>query len=141
MHHRAGERLAGGRDRFRPSPGDHARLLTGFLKAAREGDLTTLTEMLSKEVIAWNDGGGKVRAALHPVAGRRNVLAFVTGLVSRYPIGETRVVEANGEPAIWMTMGDRDQLVTLAIRDGRIHAIFGVLNPDKLAYVRPGSGG
>jgi hypothetical protein len=63
----------------------------------------------------------------------------VTGLVSRYSFGEVRVIEANGEPAIWMTLGDQDQLVTLDVRDGRVHQIFGILNPDKLAYIRPNS--
>jgi hypothetical protein len=28
-------------------------------------------------------------------------------------------------------------LVTFDIRDGRIHAIFGILNPDKLSSVAP----
>jgi RNA polymerase sigma-70 factor (ECF subfamily) len=59
--------------------------------------------------------------------------------MSRYPITETRMTEANGEPAIWTVIGGQQQLVTLDIRGGRIHAIYGILNPDKLSHVRPGT--
>jgi RNA polymerase sigma-70 factor (ECF subfamily) len=139
LHHRAAQRLAEGRDRFRPSAEQHSQLLGRFLDAARSGDLAALTDLLSEDVVAYNDGGGKVRAALRPVTGRDNVLAFVAGLMSRYPITETRMTEANGEPAIWTVIGGQEQLVTLDIRGGRIHAIYGILNPDKLSHVRPGT--
>ncbi|WP_040693044.1 RNA polymerase sigma-70 factor [Nocardia vinacea] len=137
LHHRAAKRLADGRDRFEPSTADHTALLTRFLDAAEGGDLATLTELLSEDVVAWNDGGGKVRAARVPIIGRVHVLAFVTGLTSHYPMGDVRVVESNGAPAIWMTMGGQQQLVAFDIRDGRIHNIFGILNPDKLSHIRP----
>jgi hypothetical protein len=31
--------------------------------------------------------------------------------------------------------GDYPQVVTVAIRDGRLHDIFAVLNPDKLKHI------
>lgn len=137
LHRRAARRLADGRDRFRPSRTEHGELLTRFLDAARSGDLDTLEELLSEDVVAYNDGGGRVRAALRPIVGRDDVLAFIAGLVSRYPIEEVRVAEANGEPAVWTVLGGQEQLVTLDVRDGRVRAIYGVLNPDKLVHVRP----
>ncbi|HEY3506580.1 MAG TPA: RNA polymerase sigma-70 factor [Actinocatenispora sp.] len=137
LHHRATRRLADGPDRFAPSSERHGELLGRFLDAARGGDLAALTELLAEDVVAYNDGGGRVRAALRPIVGRDAVLAFVAGLVSRYEIADIRVTEANGGPAAWTVMGGREQLVTLGVRDGRIHAIYGVLNPDKLGHVRP----
>jgi RNA polymerase sigma-70 factor (ECF subfamily) len=59
-------------------------------------------------------------------------VAFVAGLMSRYPVQEARLTQANGEPAIWTVIGGQRQLVAFDIRDGRVHAIYGVLNPDKL---------
>ncbi|HEX5594564.1 MAG TPA: RNA polymerase sigma-70 factor [Micromonosporaceae bacterium] len=135
LHSRAARRIADGRDRFRPSTDDHAKLLTSFLEAAQSGDLSALTEMLSEDVIAWNDGGGKVRAALRPIVGRDRALAFLAGLVSRYPISDVRIVEANGDVAISMAVDGQMQLVVFDIRDGRIREIFAVLNPDKLGFV------
>jgi RNA polymerase sigma-70 factor (ECF subfamily) len=136
LHHRAAGRLAHGRDRFEPSGADHAQLLERFLDAARSGDLVTLTDLLAEDVTAWNDGGGKVRAALRPIEGRDDVLAFLRGLLSRYPLDDVRVIEANGGPAAVTAMGGRRQIVALDVRDdGRIHGIFAVLNPDKLTRV------
>lgn len=134
-HHRAAEYLARDTGWFTPAPSDHTELLDRFLAAARDGDMTALTELLTEDVVAYNDGGGKVRAALRPVTGRDNVLAFVAGLMSRYPLQEAHLTQANGEPAIWTVIGGQRQLVTFDIRDGRIHAIYGVLNPDKLSRI------
>ncbi|MFD0900394.1 RNA polymerase sigma-70 factor [Actinomadura sediminis] len=139
-HRRAVRRLAEGRGRFTPVTGDHTELLERFLSAAQNGDLTALAELLAEDAVAYNDGGGKVRAALRPVVGRDQVLAFVAGLMSRYPLEEARLTEANGEPAIWTVIGGQRQLIAFGVRDGRIHEIFGVLNPDKLSGVDPASG-
>jgi RNA polymerase sigma-70 factor (ECF subfamily) len=47
------------------------------------------------------------------------------------------VTQANGEPAIWTVIGGQRQLVAFDVRDGRIHGVFAVLDPDKLASVGP----
>ncbi|GAA1861636.1 RNA polymerase sigma factor SigJ [Asanoa iriomotensis] len=139
QHRRAARRLADGRDaRFAPSATAHRALLGRFLAAARSGDLAALTDLLSEDVVAYNDGGGKVRAALRPVTGRPDVLAFVAGLLSRYPMEQATLVEANGGAAIWSVIGGQRQLVAFDIRADRIHAIYGVLNPDKLTRFTTG---
>jgi RNA polymerase sigma-70 factor (ECF subfamily) len=148
LHHRAAQRLADSRDHQpgrrspgrgkhgEPSAAQHRQLLIRFLDAVRSGDLAALTKMLSDDVVAYNDAGGKVRAALRPITGREKVLAFVAGLMSRYPIEEARLAEVNGGPAIWTVIGGQQQLVTFDIRGGRIHAVYGILNPDKLGHIR-----
>ncbi|TDD64692.1 RNA polymerase sigma-70 factor [Actinomadura darangshiensis] len=136
-HRRATARLAEGRDRFHPTHADHTELLDRFLDAARGGDLDTLTSLLAEDVVAWNDGGGRTRAALHPVEGRERVAAFIAGLSSRYGIGATTIVEANGAPAVWTHVDGHEQLAVFDIRDGRIHGVYAVLNPDKLTFIRP----
>jgi RNA polymerase sigma-70 factor (ECF subfamily) len=55
--------------------------------------------------------------------------------MSRYPLTRADLTEANGEPAIWTVIGGQRQLVAFDVRAGRIHAIYGVLNPDKLTHV------
>lgn len=113
-------RLTEGRGRFTPGTGDHTELLKRFMDAAQ-------------------DGGGKVRAALRPVAGRAKALAFVAELMSRYPLEEARLTEAHGEPAVWTVIGGQRQLVIFGIRDGRSHEVFGIPNPDKLSSLDPAS--
>lgn len=136
LHHRASVRLTEGRERFKPSSADHAELLKRFMDAAAGGDLAALTDLLHEDVVVWNDGGGKVRAALNPISGRRKAVAFLTGLLHRYFFGEMRLTEANGEPMLMTKVAGHDQLVAIDIRDGRISAVYGVLNPDKLSRVR-----
>lgn len=136
LHRRASARLAQGRDHFQPTAEEHGKLLARFMEAAAGGDLDALAEILHEDVVAWNDGGGRVKAALRPIEGRRKVLAFIAGLASRYGF-RTVMTEANGRPALWGAVGAHNQLVTVAVRDGRISEIFAVLNPDKLRRVGP----
>ncbi|MFG1702212.1 RNA polymerase sigma-70 factor [Nonomuraea sp. M3C6] len=135
LHRRASVRLAEGRDRFQPAAEDHAKLLVKFMAAASGGDLAALTELFHEDVVAWNDGGGKVKAALRPIVGKRKVAAFLGGLIARYDFTDARVLEVNGGLAIWTRIGEVHQLVVIEPRDGLIKEIYGVLNPDKLTRV------
>ncbi|MFG1943418.1 RNA polymerase sigma factor SigJ [Nonomuraea sp. NPDC048826] len=136
LHHRASRRLAEGRDRFQPSAQEHAELFNRFLAAAADGDLDGLTELFHDDVVFYSDGGGKVRAALRPIVGRDKVLRFFTGLWERYEYGGAAIGAANGQPVLWSRLGEHPQLLALDVRDGRIHTLYGVLNPDKLTRVR-----
>ncbi|MGW6399287.1 hypothetical protein [Streptomyces sp. NPDC055134] len=135
VHRRAGLRVTSGRDKFTLSEDDHAELLARFLEAARGGDLTGLTDLPAEDAVTRNDGGGKVRAALRPVVGRDHVIAFIAGLVTRYSFGPPRVVNANGVPAIALSVDGIKQVVTISVRDERIDGIYAILNPDKLGHV------
>ncbi|MEU2866701.1 RNA polymerase sigma factor SigJ [Streptomyces mirabilis] len=141
LYSRAARHLAAGRERFHPDADAHGELLRRFLDAAQHGHLTALADLLSEDVVVWNDGGGKVRAALWPIEGRANVLAFLMGLLARYGLGAMRLVGVNdGSPAVWTEVDGGRQLVAFDIRgDGLIHGIFAVLNPDKLTHVAPRS--
>lgn len=131
LHRRALAYLAEGKPLVESTPDQRRELLDTFLRAANDGDLTALKELLTEDVTAWNDGGGKVRAALNPIAGRDRVLAFIEGLLTRYRFGPAEVAEVNGEPAIRVG-GDHPQVVAFAVREGRVQHIYAVLNPDKL---------
>jgi RNA polymerase sigma-70 factor (ECF subfamily) len=135
MHHRAAARVTEGRDKFQPSPEDHAELLRKFMDAAAGGDLDALTELFHEDVVSWNDGGGKVRAALRPIAGKQKVLAFLSGLLSRYDFSDTRLLDVNGQQAIWTNVAGDRQLTMIAVHEGRIKEIYVVRNPDKLGHV------
>lgn len=133
--HRAQTRLTEGQSRFEADAASHTALFERFLAATAGGDLTALEQLLADDVVAYNDGGGRVRAALQPITGHDDVLRFITGLLDRYTIdGPIQLVEANGHPAVIMSMGGQRQLVAIGTRHGRITEIFAVLNPDKLTY-------
>jgi RNA polymerase sigma-70 factor (ECF subfamily) len=137
MYHRAQKQLATGSDRFQPPPAEHAALVKRFLLAAQGVDLDGLSALLAEDVTAWNDGGGKARAAPRPVQGRDRVLRFLAGLIGRYAMQDVRLIDANGALAAWMVMGRQEQLVAFDTSSGVVRGIYGVLNPDKLAFIRP----
>lgn len=131
LHRRAAARLADDRRRFAPSRREHAVLLDRFLRAARDGDLARLRALLHDDVVAWTDGGGKVKAARNPVRGADNVARFFAGIHSRHrpPFA---AVELNATPGAVLGL-DNPQAITFTVVDGRISGLFAVANPDKLA--------
>ncbi len=135
LHHRAVKRMARGRHRFQPSAADHARLLGRIIAASDCGDLAGLTALLSEDVVAWTDGGGKVKAALRPIIGRAKVLRFLAGVAAKYGESTAYPVTVNGHAAIWRLAGGDRQLVMFDLRDGLVAEIYIMRNPDKLTRV------
>lgn len=138
-YHRAVEHLSSTRMRHRPSKAEHQRLLDRFLSAAETGNLTDLLDLLAGDVKAWTDGGGKVRAALKPIEGAERVARVVLALGAKHRIDWARSIQINGEPAIRLLADGIEQVLTCEVRDGFIHAIFVIRNPDKLRLTERGS--
>ncbi len=115
-------------------------LLDRFLAAAESGDLSDLNTVLSADVVAWNDGGGKVRAALRPVRGRDQVIGFLQGLLTRYGLGATTRVLVNGQPGLQTGISGLRQVVAMDYAGGQIRGIYVVLNPDKLRAAEAAAG-
>jgi RNA polymerase sigma-70 factor (ECF subfamily) len=136
---RAKKHLADHRPRFPASLETHQRLLDGFLKAVQSGDMDTLMDLLSDDVVLWADGGGKVKgAANRPVIGRNAVARFSIGATQRFlPEGVwIEPLEINGEPAVVLRNAERAYLVlTIEVDDEHIRAVRLVANPDKLTRV------
>jgi RNA polymerase sigma-70 factor (ECF subfamily) len=140
--HRAQAHLGERDRRTEADQSRHAELLERLLWAAGEGELSDLEELLAEDVVSYNDGGGKTRAAPVPVVGRMKIMAFLRGLRRRFgPTSYSRVIEVNGQPAVQFSLGDQDAVAALEVRDGKIVSILTVLNPDKLSYLYRQLGG
>ena len=138
LFHRAEERLSAHQRRFEPSPDAQRELVGSFLLASQSGNVQALTELLARDVVVWSDGGGKVSAATKPVYGREKVMRFVQGLL-RKSLADLMVSAEtiNGEPALLFWIGGALFMVSsFRIADGQVQEIYGVLNPDKLAYLQ-----
>lgn len=132
LHRRAGTALAG-RVRFSTDPAEHARLLDGFVAAAREGDVERLERLLHEDVVAWNDGGGKVRTGPNPIRGRAKVVRFFTAVMRRHAAVVTVVATGvNGQYGL-LVDGLYRYAMCVTVVDGRIHDVFRVANPAKLS--------
>ncbi|MFJ9865121.1 RNA polymerase sigma-70 factor [Streptomyces sp. NPDC101165] len=138
VYRRAVGRVAATESRFDPAPERREELVTSFLTAAREGDLTGLEKLLAADVTWWSDGGGKVTAALRPIVGREKVARFAAGASQRFAVGlEYTVVEVNGAIGVASWVGDTlVGIVEFELVDGLVVGVWAVMNPDKLEYVR-----
>jgi len=133
---RAKQRVGTPRTRFEADPEQARRLTQRFTEASVAGDLDGLLALLAEDITVWADGGGKVPgAALKPVHGATPVARFVLGVMRRVvPAGTIlRHAEINGQPGFIAYVSGRPlSALILDIRDGRIHTIYAVGNPDKL---------
>ncbi|MFT4825201.1 MAG: RNA polymerase sigma-70 factor (ECF subfamily) [Halioglobus sp.] len=89
LSRRAKEHLGQHVKRFECSDKDQERLFTRFVEASAGGDLQPLFDMLSEDITAYSDGGGKVLAALRPL---RAVLQMVSiSPTAAYTLGRAAI--------------------------------------------------
>nr|WP_246002878.1 RNA polymerase sigma-70 factor [Nocardia tenerifensis] len=133
---RAGLRVREGRARF-DIPSEYAgELIKRFLKAARTGDIESLEQLLTADVVSIADGGDQVNAAKRPVVGAKNVARYLAGLFRwEVPGMEFRIEEVNGAPAAVARVNGVPLLVAgVELVDGAVAALRLVVNPEKLAF-------
>jgi RNA polymerase sigma-70 factor (ECF subfamily) len=133
--HRARSHLQRAERRFEPEEAEHDELFARFLDALERDDLDQLQEVLAADVVAYSDGGGKVRAARRPIVGADRVLAFYGGLRRRLPLHVERRVEVNGHAAALIWFGREHVLIDVDVRHGAVDEVHSILNPDKLTYL------
>jgi len=136
LHRRAARRVGEPESRFVPAPERQEELVASFVTAAREGDLAGLEKLLAADATWWSDGGGKVSAALRPVAGREKFVRFLLGALRKWGPGlRFETAEVNGVSGLTAWAGDTLAVViAFDLRDGLIDGARAVLNPDKLEF-------
>lgn len=132
---RRGRKRLGQRNPPARRPSAHSRELIGrFLEATQSGDVDQLAAALAKDVVLMSDGGGHVRAANRPLAGRGLVGRFLVAMSRMAADGSrTEATEINGQPAM---LAYEDGALTNAFvfdtSNAGIEAIYVVRNPEKL---------
>ncbi len=118
-------------------------VLERFAAALAAGDLAGLVAVLHPDAVLVNDGGGVVPAARRTVVGADKVARLLLGLLARYGQAflDGRPALVNGEPGLVVPGegGLPGSVNAVTVRDGRIAALYGVLNPEKLRAVGPGT--
>ncbi len=129
------------RPRVTSSREQREELATRFFAAAEEGDLHGLEELLAHDVVLRGDGGGKAPALARALHGRARVAAtLIAWLRASNRLGVTfRREEVNGQPGALVV--DREggvvSVLALDVAEGRIQAVSGIVNPDKLGHLGP----
>ena len=124
-----------GQVRFAPSKDAHAQVLMRFVAAVRGGELAALESLLAEDAKAVTDAGGHANAALRTVFSRSKVARFFKGLAKKTDAQVLTVepVEANGWPALLLTIGGARQLVAIETDGTSVQSVFVIMNPEKLA--------
>lgn len=144
--HRARQHLDA---RHAPSPASkeqHHTLLRQFRRACTSGDMDGLLALLTHDIVAYADSGGKAFAPRRPLHGADKVTRFLLGvgrkLNGRHSFA-ARTATINGWPGMVAYLDDLPYFIlALECVDGRIQEIDIVANPDKLHRVpaRTGEG-
>ncbi len=133
--HRARQRLMQGRPRFEVQPATVEKVVQEFLRACVGEDMAELLALLSPDVTLTADSGGKVSAAVQNIlVGSDQVARLILGIFHRgVPVLTFHMVTINGQPALMAcAAGQPVSVITFDVRDSKIHAIYAVVNPDKL---------
>ena len=143
---RARARISGRVPRY-PARADQQRtLVSRFIAAIESGEVDEFVSVLTTDVVVTSDGGGKVPpgfAITRPVRGLDAVSRLLASFAHRavFPVRmEPRAV--NGGPGLVITVdlpvgGGVLAVMAFDVRDDRIAAIRGVLNPEKLHHLVP----
>ncbi len=120
----------------RVTDAEQRAVLAAFADAMARADRNALVALLHPDVVLLNDGGGVVSAARRAVIGADKVARLLLGLLARHGAGllDGRLLQVNGELGLYTpaTVSSPAAITVLVLRDGRITAIYGVLNPEKL---------
>ncbi|KOV80204.1 sigma-70 family RNA polymerase sigma factor [Nocardia sp. NRRL S-836] len=139
---RARKAVAGAQPPPRAALAEQQEVLEKFLRAMSSGDIEAVLGLLHPDAVMVGDGGGKARTAVQTVTGAEKVARFFLGLMRKYGFDETgmpelRPVLVNGELGVVVAAtGDAARrVVTMTVHDGRVLAVYDVVNPDKLGHV------
>jgi RNA polymerase sigma-70 factor (ECF subfamily) len=118
---------------------EQQRLLEAFIAAARTGDLSTLEQLFSADVVSYSDGGGMVRASRIPVLGRERVAKYIRAFADRFWVGVTvRHLQANGQASLVLARKGEVfpfAVVTVTVSQQGIDQVLWMMNPEKLGGI------
>lgn len=133
---RARQHIADGR-RTPVSSAEQRRLLEAFIAAAQKGDLAALEGLFSSDVVSYSDGGGIVRAARMPIAGRERVAKFIAAFASHFWAGVTLTwIQTNGRSSVLISReGTAVTVATIDASARGIEQILWMMRPSKLTGI------
>ena len=110
-------------------------LLEAFLQAAYQKNFDRLHEIFLEDIVMYQDGGGKLAAALKPIAGRKKVVKFLDGVMRLEPeaIFEMKPVWVNGTKGVVIYRNSiLDSVFSIEVEQDKISKMFFIRNPDKI---------
>jgi RNA polymerase sigma-70 factor, ECF subfamily len=138
MLHRAKTHLALRRPTVPPSLARQQELIENLLQCWQAGDVSGLMALMTADITARADSGGKVTAIRLPIQGALKVAKYLVALSrSRFvPSSIPRLQRVNGQVGLINFVGEHLHSVTsFEYQGNQICGIYTVLNPDKLPQI------
>jgi RNA polymerase sigma factor (sigma-70 family) len=128
---RARRRVQGEAPAPDPDLGRQREVVDAFFAAAREGDFEALVAVLDPDVVLRSDGGAARPAATHVVHGAEAVARRAMTFARLSPFVRPALV--NGAAGVVVAPRGRPfSVMAFAVRNGRIVAIDGLADPERL---------
>ncbi|NLS15941.1 sigma-70 family RNA polymerase sigma factor [Rhizobium sp. P40RR-XXII] len=136
---RARAHVTEARPRFAVGREQGRKIATAFFTASRTGDMAALGTLLSEDVVAYADGGGKVPTSRRPLIGLSAVMLLHEQLARLFRTEPSRLIHyavIDGLPGFVTVEGSNVvQTTALHIEREKVVAIYCVRNPDKLRHI------
>jgi RNA polymerase sigma-70 factor (ECF subfamily) len=135
---RAKGKIAAGKPEPAIDYAEQQKLLNDFIQAVTTENKERLLTLLETDIILYSDGGGKVPAALHPIAGAERVIPYLLGLIKKVPAGfRYQLANINGRPGVILWVGQQvDSILSFKTNGSKMAAFYLIRNPDKLGQIR-----
>jgi RNA polymerase sigma-70 factor (ECF subfamily) len=124
---------------------EQAEILEKFVTAMLAGDIQAVAEVLHPDVVLIGDSNGRGRTTRQLMVGADKLMRFFAGLLRKYRpgvLGQGAPILVNGDLGLYLPPMPDEEFLPLdehvqgvSIRDGRIVAIYDIVNPDKLARI------
>ena len=125
------------RPRSVTDPGEHARVTAAFMRAAVDGQVSALLEVLAPDVVVLTDAGGTQKAALRPINGADKAARFLAAISHDVTDVRWALAPLNGRTGVVVHVGDHLLgTVDLDTAHGRVTAVRVQLNAAKLTALR-----
>ncbi|HEV2782588.1 MAG TPA: sigma-70 family RNA polymerase sigma factor [Actinophytocola sp.] len=150
QHASRGRRAAAEADPPPRAPLDEQReVIERFMAALAAGDMPAVVELLHPDAVLIGDSDGKARTTRRVMVGAEKIARFAFGLLERYGperafAGQLVLVNGDLGMALPDIPGDDTHLAmarrvtTFTIRDGKVVAMYDIVNPDKLTRMPTG---
>jgi RNA polymerase sigma-70 factor (ECF subfamily) len=148
QHASRGRRAAAEADPPARAPLDEQRaLVEQLMSAIMSGDVPGVVKLLHPDAVLIGDSDGKARTTRRHMVGAEKIGRFFTGLVESYSVERLvagQLVLVNGDLGVTMPDMPADggrwaisrRAIAFSVRDGRVSAIYDMVNPDKLTHLR-----
>jgi len=133
--HRAKDKLRAPAKQKEAQIKEQQELLEAFLQAVYEKNYTKLEEIFLQDIIMYQDGGGKMAAALKPIAGAQKIIKFLDAVLGLDPeaVFKIKPVWISGTKGYLIYRNTLlDTICTIEVAENKIAKLFFIRNPDKI---------